>query len=380
MKKKKSKSLILSYILAIVTGAIIGGIGGSVLGSLTKHSGFKGYSIIQGFIIMILTMFISNYFHIITHEAGHLIFGLLSGYQFVSYRIDSFTFIRYNGKWMLKRYQIPGTCGQCLMEPPRKDEQGYFPVKLYNFGGIVVNFIFSLLFTILAFLSSNWIFICIMMSSAVIGWIIFLTNVIPMKITGITNDGYNVFLIDKDPIAKESFYIQLDVNARMSKGQRMKDLPYELIHMEEETDLSNPMIGTLKLLEYYWYAEQRMFSVAESILQKLTSVEGQLIPLLKRMVTIEQIYLEIMNQNRQEVIDDLLTKELQTFLKKVKYDVHVKRIIYALELRKNANSEATRIAKQELATVSATYPVEGEAKLSLALATYLEDRLEEEIH
>ena len=61
---------------------------------------------------------------LILHEAGHYLFGRLTGYTFVSFRIDNYTWIKENGKLVLKRFKIPGTGGQCLMMPPKEDING----------------------------------------------------------------------------------------------------------------------------------------------------------------------------------------------------------------------------------------------------------------
>ena len=55
---------------------------------------------------------ISVLIQIVIHEAGHLIFGLLSGYQFCSFRILILMWIRSEGRIRLKRLSIAGTGGQ----------------------------------------------------------------------------------------------------------------------------------------------------------------------------------------------------------------------------------------------------------------------------
>lgn len=61
------------------------------------------------------------FIQIIIHEAGHLVFGLLSGYEFVSFRIGSITLAKYDNKYCFKRFHIAGTGGQCLMMPMVED-------------------------------------------------------------------------------------------------------------------------------------------------------------------------------------------------------------------------------------------------------------------
>jgi len=46
------------------------------------------------------------FFHIILHEAGHLVGGLLSGYKFISFRVGSFALVRRDGKFVRKSYRV----------------------------------------------------------------------------------------------------------------------------------------------------------------------------------------------------------------------------------------------------------------------------------
>ena len=81
---------------------------------LAKIEALEVVGIFAGSIVCTLVAFILQ---IVLHEGGHLLFGLLSGYRFVSFRIFNWTLIRQEGKFRLKRFGIAGTGGQCLMLP-----------------------------------------------------------------------------------------------------------------------------------------------------------------------------------------------------------------------------------------------------------------------
>ena len=75
--------------------------------------------------------------HIIIHEAGHMVLGLLTGYSFVSFRIFSFMWVNDNGHIRFTRYKVNFAPGQCIMLPPSLDENnqiiGY--ISIYLSGG-----------------------------------------------------------------------------------------------------------------------------------------------------------------------------------------------------------------------------------------------------
>ena len=81
---------------------------------LAKIEALEMVGIFAGSIVCTLVAFVLQ---IVLHEGGHLLFGLLSGYRFVSFRIFNWTLIRQEGKFRLKRFGIAGTGGQCLMFP-----------------------------------------------------------------------------------------------------------------------------------------------------------------------------------------------------------------------------------------------------------------------
>ena len=105
-------------------------------------------------IFTLVGMLVSIFLHIIIHEGGHLVCGLLSGYKFVSFRVGSLMLMKSNGKYMIKKFHIPGTGGQCLMSPPDMKD-GKIPLVLYNLGGSFINIILGVLFGVGYFLCSD---------------------------------------------------------------------------------------------------------------------------------------------------------------------------------------------------------------------------------
>ena len=120
-------------------------------------------------IVLLLIMYVAIFAQIIIHEAGHLIFGLVSGYQFSSFRIFSFMWVKENGRIRLRRLSVAGTGGQCLMAPPDMVD-GKIPLVLYNLGGSLMNFISAIVCLGLYFAFDENRFLSVaMLMSAVMG-------------------------------------------------------------------------------------------------------------------------------------------------------------------------------------------------------------------
>ena len=111
-KEKKNKGRFLGPILFVLVsggmGFALGFLSGGVLEKFFERyiSAPTWYMEIFNHIKLLFIFIIGYLFHIIIHEGGHLIFGLLSGYSFVSFRVGSLTLIREDGKFKLKRFVI----------------------------------------------------------------------------------------------------------------------------------------------------------------------------------------------------------------------------------------------------------------------------------
>lgn len=79
---KKSISIIIKLVVGAVFGFVCGYIGASSFKD--KDSSIEEILILGGVIICLI---FGTVLHMVIHELGHLLFGKLSGYDFVSFRI-----------------------------------------------------------------------------------------------------------------------------------------------------------------------------------------------------------------------------------------------------------------------------------------------------
>ncbi len=327
---------------------------------------------IWDFAILFLLFIVGYFLQIIIHEAGHLIFGLLSGYHFLSFRVGSITLVHLNGRWQWKRFSIQGTGGQCLMIPPENRERDC-PYRLYNAGGVISNFIVSILAGLLLYLCKDIKYISYLSFGLVIsGIFIFLTNGIPMKIGGVGNDGYNIFQLEKDPIAKRGWYIQLKTNALLSEGKRMRDFPFEWFEIEKNADLSNPIVASLKIQQGNWYLDFGEFEKAKQCYEELMEPNLHLMDIYKKELECELLFLEIITTRNLEKIQRMYHKQLKAYIKATKYYISRKRLMYAYY--KIIEKDVQKAAKslEEFEKVAKTYPNLGEIRMERDLLNVID--------
>ncbi len=84
--KKASWQQLIGIVFMVLTGAVCGLIMVRFLSGSDKEASLGILAYAEIFIGLYATLI----FHTLVHEAGHLVFGLLTGYGFCSFRIFSF--------------------------------------------------------------------------------------------------------------------------------------------------------------------------------------------------------------------------------------------------------------------------------------------------
>jgi len=379
-KQNKKKSKFLSGVIFLVVCGAIGAIIGIL--SVTYFKDFMdNYIKSDNFLLellryygLILIFFLGYMIHIIIHEAGHLVFGLMTGYSFVSFRIGSFTIIKEQGEISYKKFGIPGTAGQCLMMPP-DIKDGKYPFIMYNYGGGIMNLIVAGVGILLAILIEGMpILISAMLILISAGGIFAaFTNIIPLKVGGISNDGYNVISMLRDENARRGFYFQLRVNGLQSQGMRIKDMELEELKISEGSDLINPLNTSLKLMEYSWYLDNMDFDGARQCIEDFTPCMDKIIPLYRNEINCEKMFLELIGDCNKEFIDSVYDKNLRKYIKASKFMIGKKRVMMAYEIFYNNNKQKALSYYEEAIKLSKKYPVKGDADMELMLVNWIKE-------
>ena len=256
--------------LAILVGAMIG-----LLGGLTI-----GITIFLLLLLAVVWLLLGLFFH----ELGHLIFGFLTGYKFVSFQVGKWLWFKEEGKLKFYTYKL-FYLGQCLMEPGGSIKE--FKYFWYNFGGIFVNLLLAiacLLGILLGDVNGFWY------QFFLIGILVNVTytimNTIPIAAWG--NDGYNIFCAWRSVEARQGMYGSLVLYSGLIKGKRYRDFPPELFKVGEGVDLTKPWTATLILFEYYRLLDLDEASLALEELKRIDA--SKLIPRVKVGVKVELLY------------------------------------------------------------------------------------------
>lgn len=367
-KKKKDIGTILIMSLSVITGGAVGFWGAKVGLDRERVGGELGIFVFLGLLV------VSYFMHVIIHELGHLVCGLCSGYEFVSFRIGTMTLIREEGKFKRKKYNIPGTGGQCLMIPPEIASETC-PYKLYNLGGIIFDIIASGIGAIgLLLFRDNAYAEMFFVIFTVYGIILALSNGIPLKVKGITNDGYNMWALGKDEEARRAFYIMLRVSGLLSKGIKMKEMPKEWFVIKEDADLSNPMIQAIKIFRGNLYFETLDFEGTNTYYKSLLeNEEMSLLSIYEKELQCEVLFFEIVGECRKEIVEQLYTKELQQFIKSMRCMAGKQKLMYAYALIIEKDLKKAEKIWLRAMKLKDTYPIKAELEVEMQALYYVRE-------
>lgn len=361
--KEKIKSIIVFAVFMVISmcfGVLLGKI---MLENQEDPSAFS-------FFMILLWLAISYFLHVIVHEAGHLICGLLSGYQFLSFRIGSFVIQKVNNQFQIKKMSLAGTAGQCLMNPPEKHGENY-PVGLYFTGGILANVLLSVVCLLISEYSVH--FSLYLRILAFLGIAMAVINGIPVKTPLIVNDGYNILNLRKNKIARESLWRQLKINYMQTNGIRLKDMPSEWFELPEDADYHDISISTIAVFKENRLMDEHDFDGAKDMIRFLISDSCKVIGLYKIMLQLDQTYIDLLERGEQADVKVLSQKETAGVIKQMKDFPAIIRTQYAAAVKKQNLTEQQKLLER-FEKVKKTYPIQADLASEAELIRLIETR------
>lgn len=398
----------LKQAAGILGAMLVGGALGAVIAFYAFGEGGSGWG---GISVMVLSVFISFFLHIILHEGGHLVCGLLSGYRFVSYRAGSIIWVKQGEKIVRKKFSIPGTGGQCLLDPPKPAEDGSFPSLLYNLGGGLSNLLFcAAAILILAVWGERGS----LLTAALVPFIVFgiylgAANLIPLKIGGIANDGYNIRTFRADRESARAFWIQLRINKlQQTDGIRLSEMPEEYFAVPEDAavpeeysavpekysaapkagqedalegtpagkdadgpgnedadteslKVGNPLIDAVRVMKFQRMIDEKRFEEAELYGRQLLK-SPKLLGQYRNMISQELLFLELAGPCRKEEVERLYSPALKKYFKLVSCYPGVHRVMYAYAVRYSHDEAQAEKEKKAFEKAVKNYPAQGEIR------------------
>lgn len=371
----KTLKKIIKAIAVLILGVILF-LGGALMGYLVASSfdDTSNLPVLLEYLLFIGGMLIGLLMSIIVHEAGHLIFGLISGYGFSSFRIGSLMWIKQDGKIKFRRLSLSGTAGQCLMVPP-EEKNGKVPVVLYNLGGVIMNVFLSAVFVCLyVFIPSVPVLSDTFIACAAISFILAVTNGIPLAPGGLPNDGMNAYYLAGNKTAAIAFRNQLLMNAELAKGARVSEMPSEWFTLPEGADMQNVHCASIAVFKASRTIETMNFEAAEKEIKALLDSDWRISSVHRNLLACDLVFCRLVLDGAKAEISSLLTIAQQKFMQSMKNFPSVIRTEYALALIRDKNVEKAEKIKQKFEKAAKTYPYPQDANTERGIMEYAKAR------
>ncbi len=374
-KSQKKKKIVWQQWIGIIFLLLIGAVCGFLMMNYLYSAEVANRSPIEkigALLVLFVIMYLAFFIQMIIHEAGHLVFGLASGYKFSSFRIINFMWVKENNKIKLRRFTLAGTGGQCLMVPPDLVD-GKIPVVLYNLGGSIMNMVAALVFLCFYFVTVSLSFLStVMLMLSVIGFIIAIMNGVPMRMGMVNNDGYNVFALIRNRDALRSFWIQMKINEQITKGIRLKDMPDEWFFIPSDDEMTNSMVAVMGVTACNRLMDIQNFEEANKAISRLLEIESGIVDIHRNLMVCDRIFCELISGNVAKVAE-LYTKELKKFMKLMKKFPTVLRTEYTYALLSECDALKAEAIKAEYEKCVKKYPHPNEVAAERELMCIADD-------
>lgn len=366
-KRKKKRSFkktvrnILIMVLAVAAGGAAG-YGFAAYADLNIEGGLTFHGFLLWILYLIIAFYAAFFLQTVFHEGGHMIFGLLTGYRFSSFRIGSFMWIMQDGKLRFRRLSLSGTGGQCIMEPPDMKD-GTLPYVLYNAGGVILNLLTGAAALAGCLMADGlWYLSLFFGTVAMAGAWLALVNGIPLKLEMVYNDGRNIVEIGKSRDAAYGFWLQLKMAKLQAEGVRVKDMPDEWFFMPEPERMQNSMTVSVGVSAAGKMMDEHDFSAAAEAIDVLLGLESGVTGLMRAMLTGDRVYCELLGDQKKEILGLWKEPWQQKVMKQMKNYLSVIRTAYAYALLCEEDLSRADKLKQEFDRRAKSWPYPADAR------------------
>lgn len=341
------------YLLAVALNlGVTAVIGYLAMASLPGVEGLGEQLFLLGALLLLL--YLAVLVQTVLHEGGHLLFGLWSGYRFSSFRVLNFMWIKENGRLRLRRMSLAGTGGQCLMMPP-EPVNGKIPVTAYNLGGVAVNALTGLL-CLAGYLAGprTGLGAVAALVFAGIGFLSALVNGIPLRLGAVNNDGYNACSLGRDPEAQRAFRLQMQLNALLLQGKRLRELPEAWFAVPSDEAMKNGMVAPLGVFACNYWMDRHCFAEADALMARLLDLDSGIVDLHRRLLLCDRMTCALLRGDRAAA-EAMHSKGQKKFMRSMKNFPSVIRTEYALALAAG-DSAGAEAARRRLDACAKRYP------------------------
>lgn len=216
----------------------------------------------------------------------------------------------------------------------------------------------------------------VMLMFAVIGFILALMNGVPMRLGTVDNDGYNAFALTRNAEAMRSFWVQMKTNEQIAKGVRLKDLPDEWFAVPSDEAMKNSMVVVLGVFACNRLMDAHKFEEADTLMAHILEIDSGIVDLHRRLMVCDRMYVEMLTENRREILEGMLDKVQKKFMKSMKNFPSVLRTEYVYALLCEKDTVKADKVKNQFEKCAKTYPYQNDVQSERELMEIAEKNIQ----
>jgi len=249
------------------------------------------------------------------------------------------------------------------MSPPEQKNNAY-PYALYYLGGGLMNIFASGVFFVLYVLLRDVFpyagagFIPVAGLGAILG----LSNLLPLRFSGLDTDGRNLVSLRKSERTRRANWILLSMNARLSSGERCSDFPAQWFEFPDDYDYSDTIQANVACIALSRHIYDHDFIAAKALAETILLKGANIIGLMKKEIHCELLFIETIGkpgEERQREIERLYTPELSRYIKMSRAQPSKHRLMYAYEKLFTFDGARAMEALESFNSACEKYPFSG---------------------
>ena len=157
------------------------------------------------------------------------------------------------------------------------------------------------------------------------------------------------------------------VNSRQTEGERLRDMPDEWFVMPSDEAMQNALVAATGVFCCSRLMDEHRFAEAHEAMSRLLSGGANLVGLYRALLLCDEMYLELLGENRRGTVDAMLTKPQRRFMRQMKDFPSVLRTEYALALLHDGDKERAALLRGRFEKIAEAYPYRGEIEQERSL-------------
>jgi hypothetical protein len=261
-----------------------------------------------GVMLIFVPMFLAGLLlHIFVHELGHVIFGKLSGYEFLGMSVLGKWIVRTDGRLRIGSLSVRGAGGGSLTAP----KGGYSDGTKYTMmimGGTLMNVLLTAVFVIIGIMNISQTMNFVAWGMTVLGIYFILSNSIPLVMGFLVNDAEMLRLFRKEEASKHCMYLLMRRTYSViirpdSIAEPLQNIPADLPYGNRLADAVRVTLAEIDIL-------QRDFDSAERRLQDLLDhlEKGSM---ASNTASVHLLFVHMMKNAGRDVIDSIYTEKMK---------------------------------------------------------------------